>query len=227
MAVRTTHLALEVTCWLIGILFIATYFGALAYGEKARREAMADFENARMSVNSGAGAALDINDSNLRPLPIKHRPNQTRWLKSRVLAYEAARNESHESNTLPVALLRIDSVGLEVPVFADLNGHNLNRGAGLIAGSASPDSDGNVAIAAHRDGFFRALKDIVIGDIIEIKSLSRRRLYRVTGLSIVKPTDIRPLQNTGVPVVTLVTCYPFYFAGPAPQRYVVRATAAE
>jgi sortase A len=127
----------------------------------------------------------------------------------------------------PAALLRIARVGLEVPVYADTTERNLNRGAGLIAGTAPPDGDGNIAIAAHRDGYFRALRNVMVGDVVEIESLSRRREYRVTWLAIVKPTDLWPLYATDGPAVTLVTCYPFHFVGSAPQRYIVRAVAVE
>jgi sortase A len=119
--------------------------------------------------------------------------------------------------------LRIRRVGLEVPVYADTSERNLNRGGGLIAGTGVPDGDGNVAIAAHRDGYFRALEHVVVGDVLELDSLSRQRRYRVTELAIVAPTDMSPLDDVDAPAVTLVTCYPFYFAGAAPQRYIVRA----
>jgi sortase A len=63
----------------------------------------------------------------------------------------------------------------------------------------------------------------VVGDVLELDSLSRQRRYRVTELAIVAPTDMSPLDDVDAPAVTLVTCYPFYFAGAAPQRYIVRA----
>ena len=104
---------------------------------------------------------------------------------------------------------------------------NLNRGAGLIAGTAAPGSDGNIGIAAHRDGYFRALDSVEVGDPVELETLSRRRQYRVTELAIVQQTDVSPLHDRGVAAVTLVTCYPFYFVGSAPQRYIVRAVAID
>jgi sortase A len=66
--------------------------------------------------------------------------------------------------------LRIASVSLEVPVYANSSERNLNRGAGLIAGTARPGSGGNVAIAAHRDGYFRALRSVAVGDVVELES---------------------------------------------------------
>jgi sortase A len=131
------------------------------------------------------------------------------------------------SDALPIALLRIGRVGLEVPVFADTSERNLNRGAGWVKGTAAPDDGGNMAIAAHRDGYFRVLKDVAVGDVLELESISRQQAYRVVELSIVEPGDISPLYATDTAAVTLVTCYPFYFVGHAPQRYVVRAVAMQ
>jgi len=150
-------------------------------------------------------------------------PDQSRWSDGRIRAYAG----TFAAQTLPEAVLRIPSVQLAVPVYADTNETNLNRGAGLIAGTARPEGTGNVGIAAHRDGFFRALKDVAVGDRLEVESLSGTRVYRVTRLSIVSPDDISVLRQTPQATVTLVTCYPFYFVGDAPQRYVVRALAVD
>ena len=126
-----------------------------------------------------------------------------------------------------VAVLRIPGIELEVPVNYGTAEPVLRRGAGLVKGSAAPGSHGNVAIAAHRDTYFRGLKDVALGDLIELEILDRTLTYRVTELSVVEPTDVRVLADTGEPVLTLVTCYPFYFVGHAPQRYIVRAVQAE
>jgi sortase A len=126
-----------------------------------------------------------------------------------------------------IGVLRIPVVEIEVPVSEGTGETVLSRGAGLIVGSAPPGSHGNVAIAAHRDTFFRGLKDITVGDLIELDTLDRPRTYRVTELSVVEPTDVHVLADTGEPVLTLVTCYPFYFVGHAPQRFIVRAVAAD
>lgn len=127
------------------------------------------------------------------------------------------------SGSMPVAVLRIARVNLEDPVYADDTKHNLNRGAGLIAGTALPGSDGNVGVAAHRNGYLRTLRYVVIGDVIELDSPHARGVYVVSELSIVDPADTRPLNETGTPTITLVTCYPFHFAGGATKRYIVRA----
>ena len=118
-------------------------------------------------------------------------------------------------------MLRIPSLNLEVPVFEHDDELSLNRGAGLIAGMGLPDRGGNVGIAGHRDGYFRVLKDIKVGDLIEIRTRIKLHRYRVTSIDIVDETDNRRLADTELPAVTLVTCYPFYFLGNAPQRFIV------
>jgi sortase A len=123
--------------------------------------------------------------------------------------------------------LRIPGIALEVPVTYGTDELVLLSGAGLVEGTGLPGSNGNVAIAAHRDTFFRGLKDLALGDHIQLVMLDRTQTYIVTDLSVVEPTDVHVLDDTGEPVLTLVTCYPFYFVGNAPKRFIVRAVAAE
>jgi sortase A len=126
-----------------------------------------------------------------------------------------------------IAVLRIPGIKLEVPVYQGTEEHVLRRGAGLVEGTAFPGSSGNVGIAAHRDTHFRALKDVAIGDLIELATLGHTRMYRITALEVVDPGDVHVLDDIGEPVLTLVTCYPFYFVGNAPRRYIVRAAVAD
>ena len=147
-------------------------------------------------------------------------PDQSQWAASRVRDYEAAQ----QSPMKAVAVLNIPSLKLEVPVFDNDDELSLNRGAGLVAGMGDPDTGGNVGIAGHRDGFFRVLKDVKVGDVIEIRTRLKLHRYRVTTIEIVDKFDKRMLADTELPGVTLVTCYPFYFVGNAPQRYIVAAT---
>ncbi|TVS14321.1 MAG: class D sortase [Gammaproteobacteria bacterium] len=126
-----------------------------------------------------------------------------------------------------LAVLRIPGIDLEVPVTYGTSETVLRRGAGLIEGTAPPGTPGNVGIAAHRDTFFRGLEHIAVGDRIDLETLEGRLRYHVTGMSIVEPTEVHVLADTGEDVLTLVTCYPFYFVGHAPQRFIVRAAAAD
>jgi len=124
----------------------------------------------------------------------------------------------------PIAVLRIPRLEIEVPVFTGTDDLILNRGVGQIEGTALPGEAGNIGIAGHRDGFFRPLKDIVLGDTIILETAADTTTFVVEDLNIVDPTEVWVLAPTDTPSVTLVTCYPFYFIGSAPQRFIVRAS---
>lgn len=122
-----------------------------------------------------------------------------------------------------LAVMRIPSVGIEAPVFDNVEERALNRGIGHVESTALPGTAGNIAIAGHRDGFFRGLKDIEVGATIEISTLEGERVFRVSELSIVDPLDVSPLDPADKTILTLITCYPFYYIGSAPERFIVRA----
>jgi sortase A len=148
-------------------------------------------------------------------------PDQSLWSPERVRDYQASVGLVTES---PLAILRIPDLGLEVPVYATDSELHLNRGAGLIAGMGLPDTGGNVGIAGHRDGFFRVLKDVKPGQRIEIETRLRRHVYRVESMEVVEQSALHVLSDSALPTLTLVTCYPFYYLGHAPQRFIVRGT---
>jgi sortase A len=87
-----------------------------------------------------------------------------------------------------------------------------------------PDTGGNVGIAGHRDGYFRVLKDVKPGQRIEVETRLRRHVYRVVSTEVVDASANHVLADSDLPTVTLVTCFPFYFLGHAPQRFIVRGT---
>ena len=159
----------------------------------------------------GSSRALEEFAASLAP------PDQSQWATGRVRDYEKAKLAPGS----PVAVLTVPSLKLEVPVFDKDDDLSLNRGAGLVAGMGTPDQGGNVGIAGHRDGFFRVLKDIKVGDLIEVRTRIKLHRYRVTSIEIVDAADKRLLADTELPSITLVTCYPFYYIGNAPQRYIV------
>lgn len=204
---------IEVACWVTGVALLALWSVAFFGGEIERNRAIAEFDQMRAgSVARGEVAASD-SPRRAPAASVDPRSAAAASLVSAAVAPAA----------LPIALLRIPRVALEVPVFGDTSELNLNRGAGWIEGTAAPGTDGNIAIAAHRDRYFRALKNVAVGDIVELESLAQRRKYRITGLSIVQPNDTSWLSATRTATITLVTCYPFYFVGHAPKRYIVRA----
>ena len=150
-------------------------------------------------------------------------PDQRLWSPKRIQAWQLA---IHREGPLPLAVLRIPRIGLEVPVLEGTDDSTLDRGAGHIEDTPVPGADGNTGIAGHRDGFFRGLKDVVPGDALELDLRSGTERYRVERIWIVAPDDVSVLDRTPARSVTLVTCYPFYFIGSAPQRYIVRAVLA-
>lgn len=124
----------------------------------------------------------------------------------------------------PLAVLRIPALHLEVPVLEGTDQFTLNRGVGRISGTSLPGEDGNIGIAGHRDGFFRSLKDIGMGNAIQLVTRSGTDVYLVDRIRITSPGDVTVLQPRTNRSLTLVTCYPFYFVGPAPSRYIVEAS---
>jgi len=151
-------------------------------------------------------------------------PDQTLWSPARVTAWRRA---MLTATAAPVAVLRVPAIGLEVPVLPGTASDTLDRAVGHIEGTAQPGTDGNLGLAGHRDGFFRGLKDVNVGDVIEVETTGGKDLYRVERIWVVDPGDVSVLNPTPRRTLTLVTCYPFYFVGSAPRRFIVRAVAAD
>lgn len=119
--------------------------------------------------------------------------------------------------------IRVPRVGVSAILLEGVGHKTLRRGAGHIPATSLPEQDGNVGIAGHRDSFFRGLKDIRAGDRIELTTLDGTFFYEVQWTRIVHPEDTSTLEPTNQAALTLVTCYPFYYVGSAPQRFIVRA----
>ena len=119
--------------------------------------------------------------------------------------------------------LEIPRLELSVVVGEGTDGATLRRAAGHIAGTALPGRSGNVGIAGHRDTLFRPLRNIRQDDVILLTTIEGEYRYRVMSMEIVSPSDVAILNSDGNEALTLVTCYPFYFVGPAPDRFIVRA----
>lgn len=201
---------LEIMLWIVGATLVALFVGAQAWGEIERQRDVATFVQAQQLAS-----AKDTIRAQQVTAP------------SPAIAPASEQTTFELPADTVLAILRIPGIALEVPVNYGTDEMVLLRGAGLVEGTGLPGSDGNVAIAAHRDTHFRALKDLALGDQIELVMLDRTQTYVVTDLSVVEPTDVHVLDDTGEPVLTLVTCYPFYFVGNAPQRFIVRAVAAD
>jgi len=125
-----------------------------------------------------------------------------------------------------VAKLSIPRLHTELYVVEGDNERELRRGPGHVPGSAMPGTNGNMVIAGHRDTHFRVLKDIRPGDDIVLQTATQEFHYKVRGTSVVSPHNTASLRPTDQPVLHLVTCYPFYWVGSAPKRFVVDAQLA-
>jgi sortase A len=119
--------------------------------------------------------------------------------------------------------LEIPSLGLSAMVVEGVSSADLRRAAGHIPGTALPWQPGNVGIAGHRDTFFRCLRFIRPNDAITLVTLQGVYRYRVVFTKVVSPSDVQVLAPTRCGALTLVTCFPFYYVGSAPQRFIVRA----
>jgi sortase A len=203
-------LLVERGAWVFGLSALAIWGAAVAAGTTGARRDLARFEAHRAA-------------SQTRSLAEATQPDLSLWDIERVQAWRAALTRPAPP---PLAILRIPKIQLEVAVLPGTDDFVLNRAVGHIEDTARPGSDSNSGIAGHRDGFFRGLKDIAPGDAIELETPDGRQMYRVDRTWIVDPEDVSVLDPTPVRSLTLVTCYPFYFIGPAPQRFIVRAVSA-
>ena len=201
---------------ILGLLLIGIYVAAYFYREVVSRATLKRFDDLRTEALVKPAAAL---------LPTSgFKFDFSLWSKKRIAEYE----ESLVARiNPPLAVLRISKVQLEVPVLEGTDDLTLNRGVGHIAGTVEPGEEGNIGIAGHRDGFFRVLKDIGPGDTIELETPRGTDKYTVDQVVLVSPKDVSVLGPRPIRSLTLVTCYPFYFIGSAPQRYIVQASMAE
>ena len=126
-----------------------------------------------------------------------------------------------------VGKLEVPRIGISVMVLQGMGKHTLILGAGHVPGTPLPGADGNVAIAAHRDTFFRRMEAIQPGDSIQVSTALRTYEYVVASTEIVDPEDTRVIESRARPELTLITCYPFYFVVAAPKRFVVHALPAK
>jgi sortase A len=199
---------------MIGLVLLAVWGAARVYRVICSRAAIARFQANPPASPADSASAL--------PNPASDPPVDFRlWSVQRISAYKESLSQKMD---VPLAILRIPKIDLEVPVFNDTDDLTLNRGVGRIIGTARIGQPGNLGIAGHRDGFFRPLQNMIVGDLIELDRPGHTDRYAVSGIKIVTPEDISVLDPTPIPTLTLVTCYPFYFVGHAPKRYIVTAS---
>jgi len=214
--------ALRILQWTLivaGLILVGFWVGARLSGWFGGKTEIQRFEEAKAEV------AVDSTPIHVTgDLSLDLFVDTSLWAEDRIEEYEESLEHDFDA---PLAILRIPKIDLEVAVLLGTTELALNRGLGHIAGTPLPGEDGNIGIAGHRDGYFRGLKDVVVGDLIEMETLTGRQNYTITELFLVDPPDVWVLDPTEIPSITLVTCYPFYYAGSAPQRYIVRAVRTE
>jgi sortase A len=134
-------------------------------------------------------------------------------------AVSAARPKPHDV----IGWLDVPRLSISTAVLEGDDALALRLGAGHIPGTPLPGASGNVGIAAHRDSFFRSLGGIQPQDRIRLRTAQGDWEYTVESTRVVRPSDVGVLANSSQPELTLVTCYPFRYVGPAPLRFIVRA----
>ncbi|MCB1009763.1 MAG: class D sortase [Acidobacteria bacterium] len=212
---------LAVVCLAVGAALLAYALWSRYEGAAYQAGAIERFERARAAVTPRPTAP---EPAPTRSLEAPQEPpddlDVSLWAPKRVALFRESFSERLE---VPLALLEIPRLGIRVGVLDGVDDLRLNRGVGRIPGTAAPGEPGNVAIAGHRDGFFRGLKDIAIGDELRLETAAGVVRFAVEWTRVVEPEEVSVLDPTSEPAVTLVTCYPFYFVGSAPQRFIVRA----
>jgi len=212
LQIRRRWLTVEAIAWISAVVLL-TYAGARYFdGVVGRRQAMRDFVQQHTSDDQPPPSELRTSEP----------ADMSLWSPQRVKAWQAAVILPRPA---PLAVLRIPKIHLEVPVLEGTDDVTLDRALGHIEQTAALGAVGNAGIAGHRDGYFRGLKDIVPGDLIELDTGRGVDRYRIDRTWIVTPDDVSVLDPTPERTLTLVTCYPFYFIGSAPQRFIVRATS--
>ena len=141
------------------------------------------------------------------------------WTKARRQHYA----DVAETPVRALGRLEVPAAKLSVMLLQGTDELTLNRAVGHIEGTALPGEHGNVGIACHRDGFFRGLEHLERGDELSLTTLEGVAHYEVAKLEVVEPSAVEVLDPTDHDVLTLVTCYPFYYVGDAPQRFIVHA----
>ena len=229
---------LERLLWVSGAVLLSIFIGHLTLGELRRAHAVAAFKSQQSAATTPAPATPTTNastnttastpvdptgeaagfDVNVAP------PDQSLWSSGRIASYA----ESLKANTSEViGLFSIPRLDLEVPLYDKASDLHMDRGIARIEGTSQPGAAGNMGIAGHRDGYFRVLKDIKFGDELIVTSVNGPQTYLVEQLMIVDPSAVEVLDQTKETAITLVTCYPFYFVGHAPERFIVRAVLQE
>jgi sortase A len=128
---------------------------------------------------------------------------------------------THVTATDPLTRLSVPKINMESVMVEGTSHHALLLGPGHLEDTPAPGEDGNSVVSGHRDTFFRHLGDLQMGDEVLVQRNGKTFHFKVTGKRVVEPTDLSVIAPTKDPEMTLITCYPTYYIGPAPKRLVV------
>lgn len=207
---------IEKVLLICGLCLLMFFSGFHIYNAVVSHAELARFKNLQAQKTPFQLSSVPINPS--------FKLDFSLWSEKRIAAYEQTLAAQFDP---PLAVLRIAKVRLEVPVLEGTDDLVLDRGVGHIPGTVLPGEAGNIGIAGHRDGFFRVLKDVKPGDAIDVVGTVHTDQYVVDQILLVRPEDVSVLQPRSRSSLTLVTCYPFYYVGSAPQRYIVQASLSK
>lgn len=194
---RRWALRLEAALWLAAATLLGTVAWTLADAALFQRSAAARLERAWAAESSGVAPTV------------------------------AAVATGPIASGTPLARLSIPRLGASAVVAEGVEEPVLRRALGHLPESARPGESGNIALAGHRDTFFRALEGVEVGDEVLLESGAGRERYRVEWAAVVDPAQVTVARDSGYPALTLLTCYPFGYVGDAPYRYVIRARRVE
>jgi sortase A len=226
---------IEMTLWVIGITLLGSAFAATLdrwqYQSQQERALFDHGGPAPVSLESKATGRPEPSAAS-RSDQLAEAPASAEETAPRAAAGSIAPadpNPPHRAQrgtSTPTAFGRLEIPRLGVSAIVKIGDDDatLDRAVGLVPESARPGQVGNVVLAGHRDTFFRPLRDIRIGDRIRMAVPDRTYTYKVESVMVVSPDDTNVLRSKGREELTLVTCFPFRYVGPSPDRFIVSAT---
>lgn len=148
------------------------------------------------------------------------------WLEQRSLTRQWAAQQHGVQTGGPgtddgLTRITIPRIGFNAIVVEGTSAHDLLLGPGHIKETVEPGEAGNAVVTAHRDTFFRHLHELQRGDVVAVERNGHTYEYEVTGKKVVDPEDLSVIRPSTDTRLTLITCYPTYYVGPAPNRLVV------
>ncbi len=213
----------EIACWCLAALALGAY--ALVYMDRTLYQAFQEWSFQRALEHKAAnvpGFLSHMIGSGTGARDSAESGGAFRELRPEAEAMARASRPPLEPGS-PMGRIEIPRVGLQAIIVESTTSEALRRAVGHVAGTARPGDDGNVALAGHRDTFFRGLRDVRKDDVIRIDTLDGSWEYRVESIQVVDPDDVHVLEASASPILTLVTCYPFNYVGSAPRRFIVQA----